>query len=168
LEAKKMAIASAGWNLNVRLVDTGGNQTNRSYDLISADADEAATHSAAIIAALEAVTDAAVAGYTIGEVFLEGALTYPAAAEVENCAEISAKIVGFPNKSAVLTIPAPNVGIFTGTTGPAFNVVDIADAALQTYLGLFDGSGPATISDGESIIVSSAVGRRIHKKSRRG
>jgi len=31
-----------------------------------------------------------------------------------------------------------------------------------------DGSGPVTISDGESIIVSSAVGRRIHKKSRKG
>lgn len=163
-----MAIASAGWKVVVNLVDTGGNTTLREYPLTSADAAAAATDAAAVIAALDAITDAAIAGYTIGEVFLEGALVYPAAAEVENCAEISAKIVGFPNKSATLTIPAPVVGIFTGTTGPAYNVVDMSDAALLTYLGLFDGSGPVTISDGESIIVSSAVGRRIHKKSRKG
>ena len=163
-----MAIASAGWQLNVRLVDTGGNQTDRTYPLISADAAEAATHSAAVIAALTAATDAAIAGYTIGEVFLEGALTYPAAAEVENCLEVSAKIVGFPNKSATLTIPAPKATLFTSPTGPGFNIADMGETILTTYLALFDGSGPATISDGESIIVSSAVGRRIHKKSRRG
>lgn len=163
-----MTIVSVGYQLNVNLVDTGGNITSRTYDLTSADAAEAATHSAAVIAALLAVTDAELSSYTVGEKFLENALTYPASAEVENCAEISAKIIGFPNKSAVITIPAPNVGIFTGTTGPAFNIVDISDAALQTFLQLFDGSGPVTISDGESIVVSSAVGRRVHKKSRRG
>jgi hypothetical protein len=163
-----MALVSDGWQLTVNLVDTGANPTTRSYDLTSADATAAATDAAAVMAALDAVTDCGIAGYTLGEKFVESALTYPAAAEVENCAEISAKIIGFPNKSATLTIPGPNVGIFTGTSGPSFNVVDIADAALQTYLQLFDGSGPCLISDGESIVVSSAVGRRIHKKSRKG
>lgn len=163
-----MALGSVGYRLVVNLVDTGANTTTRTYELDSADATEAATDAAAVIAALEAVTDCAVAGYTLGEKFVESALTYPAAAEVENLAEISAKIVGAPHKSAVFSIPAPNVGIFTGTEGPSFNVVDVADTALMTYMQLFDGSGPASLSDGEQIVVSSAVGRRVHRKSRRG
>jgi len=163
-----MALVADGFDLVVQLVDTGGNQTTRTYRLDSADAAAAATDSGTIMTALNAVTDAAISGYSINTRFVENALTYPADAEVENNARITAKIVGRPNRSATIEIPAPNVGIFTGTEGPAFNVVDMSDAALLTFLGLFDGSGPVLVSDGESIIVSSAVGKRIHKKSIRG
>lgn len=163
-----MALTADGFDLNVNLVDSGGNQTTRTYNLDSADAAEAATDAAAVMAALEAVTDAVIAGYGIVERYVESALVYPTDAEIENNARITAKIVGRPNRSATIDIPAPNIGIFTGTSGPSRNVVDLADTALQTFLGLFDGSGPVTVSDGESIIVTSAVGKRVHKKSVRG
>ena len=163
-----MALVADGFDLVVQLVDTGGNSTTRTYNLNSADAAAAATDSAAVMAALNAVTDATISGYSINTRFVENALAYPADAEIENNARITAKIVGRPNRSATIEIPAPNVGIFTGTEGPSFNVVDIADAALQTFLQLFDGAGEVSVSDGEQIIVSSAVGKRIHKKSIRG
>ena len=163
-----MALVADGFDLIVNLVDSGGNGTTRTYNLTSADADAAATDAGAVMTALDAITDAVIAGYTLGERFIENALVYPTDAEVENNARITAKIVGRPNRSATIDIPAPNIGIFTGTTGPARNVVDLADTALQTFLQLFDGSGPITVSDGESIIVTSAVGKRIHKRSVKG
>lgn len=163
-----MALVADGFDLILNVVDSGGNTTTRTYRLDSADAATAATDAADVMTAFNAVSDASIAGYTVGERFVEDALTYPADAEIENNARITAKIVGRPNRSATIDIPAPNIGIFTGTTGPARNVVDLSDAALLTFLGLFDGSGPVTVSDGESIIVSSAVGKRIHKKSVKG
>jgi len=77
-----------------------------------------------------------------------------------------------PGKFVSLRIPAPAVSIFQGTTGENKNVIDITDADLRTYLGLFESTGPILVSDGESIMDSATVGnfkgKRIHRGSRNG
>jgi hypothetical protein len=163
-----MALVSDGFKLNVNLVDKGANITSRQYELLAADAATALTQSTAIIAALNAVTDAVVVGYGFGENFVEDNLVYPLTAEIENQAFFSAKIVGAPNKSATLSVPAPIEAIFTSAFGPGNNIVDMSNALVLTYLQLFDNTGPATISDGEQLVVSSASGKRRHVKSNKG
>lgn len=168
LGVSKMALVSAGFVGNIEFTDTGGNTTTRRYALTSATAGAAATDMAAIMAAVGAITDAVISGYSVGERFVEAALVYPANAEVENQAQFSGKIVGFPNKSAVVSVPAPAAAIFTSPTGPGYNIVNIGFGAVQTFLLLFDGSGPVQVSDGESWVVTSVRGRRVHQKSIRG
>jgi len=163
-----MALARAWRTLTVDMIDTGGNSTTRTYRLTSADAAAAETDAAAILAALANVTDASVKSYTIGDVFVEGSLALPAAAEVENQLQLTLPIFGKPNKSGTLTIPAPKPGIMQALTGQGFNLPDFTDAALIAYINLFTTAGKATLSDGEVGVLSNAKGRRIHVKSVRG
>lgn len=163
-----MALVSDGFSLTVQLKDTGDNSTTRTYELTAATAAAAATDAATIMADLDALTNAVIVGYTIGERFVEDALTLPTSAEVENCAEISAYIVGSPTKTATVNIPAPVPGIFVGTSGKNFNIVDTSDTLVQNFLAHFGNAGEATLSDGEIINPTTASGKRIHKKSRRG
>ena len=163
-----MALVQQSFELVVAISDTGGNITTRTYSLVATTYAAATTAAGEIIAALNAVTTGTIRGYRLAEVFIEDAFTFPVAAQIENCAEISAPIVGAPNETAVLTIPAPDPGIFVASTGPSSNVVDISDTAVAAYLELFSNTGVATISDGELINPTGAVGKRIHKKSRLG
>jgi len=163
-----MAIVSAGWELLVSMIDNGGDSTTKTYDLTSADAAAAATDAAAVIAALDAVTDALITDYGYYEKMVQDTVTYPAAGvQIEDLALLEFDIVGDPTKKATITIPAPSQGIFLTTTGAGANVVDTADSALVTYRDLFRTDGKCTISDGE-VANSLIKGRRIHRKSRRG
>lgn len=163
-----MALVADGFSLNIQFTDTGGNTTTRTYDLTAADAATAATDAAAIRAAVDAITDAVISGYSIAERYVENALVYPANAEVEKIAQFTGKIIGRPNVSAVVTVPAPSPAIFVSPTGPGYNQVNVGAAAVQTFLQLFDGGGEALVSDGEQWVVSSVIGKRASKKSTRG
>jgi hypothetical protein len=157
-----------GWYLSVTLLDNGGNVTTLQYALRSADATAAATDSAAVIAALNAVTDSAISDYYIKNRWSEDTLAYPAAGvENENKASITCLLSGAGNKKANLKIPAPVIGLFTASSGGGANVVDMSDAALVTYTDLFRTGNECTISDGEDL--SAAVsGKRISAKSNFG
>jgi hypothetical protein len=88
---------------------------------------------------------------------------------VEENAQLSMKIFGTPNKSAVFEIPAPKATLFAGTSGPLFNVVDPADSLVAAVMGLFvESTGVATISDGETVTLVNAKGKRVHHKSTKG
>lgn len=172
-----MALVSQGWRLTVSLVDRGGNTTTRSYDFIATDTagDISALTSqiTAFLPDLAAVTLLKVKGYTLAKVFVEDALTLPtdAGAEVEAHALITAPIDGIPNKSATVDIPGPVPGIFEGTSGPPYNIVDMGDVDLINYLGNFEVSGTGGlfyISDGENLTQVNARGRRTHSHSLRG
>jgi len=163
-----MAIVLSHRNLTVDLVDTGGNKTTRSFRLTAADDATMGTDVTAILAALDAVTDANVTAYSFGEVWVEQSLALPAAAEVENQLQLTLPIFQKPNKSGTVTIPAPTVGIMVGTSGQGFNQPDFADAALIAYINLFTTGGKATLSDGEVAVLANAKGKRIHVKSFRG
>lgn len=163
-----MALVSNGFWLSVTLRDNGGNETTRTYQLSSADAAAAGVDSAAILVALNAVTDAVIVSWMNYERFVEDAFAYPASGvEVENLALLDFEIVDHPEKSATLTIPAPAPAIFMATSGGGANIVNTANAAVIAYAGLFMTGGEALISDGE-VAQGLVSGKRIHRKSSRG
>lgn len=164
-----MAFVSGGFYLSVTLMDSGANQTTKTYELQAADETEAAAAVTAILSALAGVTSAEITTYQWYEKMVENNVAYPSTGvQIEDMALLEFTIDGNPTKKATHTIPAPNPSIFTAATGPGANVLDTADSAVVAYEALFvPSTGSAFISDGElaDIIVQ---GRRIHRKSRRG
>lgn len=163
-----MAFVSDGFRATITLVDTAGDTTILTYNLTSATLAAAATDLAAIIGSLGVLSDAIISAYTLGEVTINDALVYPADAEVEDEAFFSGKIVGRPNRSGNFRIPAPVDAMFVGPTGPNHNIVNMSYAPLVTFLGMFDGSGPISVSDGEQLVTSSVVGKRRKKGTSSG
>lgn len=169
-----MALAFAGFVATVILKDQGGNTAVKEYELR-----EATTHATAlsdlsdIVALLDAITDAVVFGYDLRTVYREDNFAFPTGGvNVENIAEITALIEGGAGKTATIKIPAPNVGIFLGSAGKAYNNVDLSDTALFAYInGTYgDTAGLAYISDGETLQDSNPIqsGKRVHRASRTG
>jgi hypothetical protein len=170
-----MSLVTQGFKLTVTLVDSGGNKSTLRYELTAETFADATTDTATILAALNAVTDAVIVSYHLGEVFEEDAVSYAAeGVQVENVASIVARISTGDSleKWTTIRIPAPNIGIFQAATGKLSNQVDAADAALITYLETWESGGEATISDGEVLADASTsgnvYGKRIHRASRKG
>ena len=168
-----MALVSTGFYANLVVVDAAGNKSTLRHKLLSADIATAVTDAATIVTALNGVTDGVIVSYTVGQGYEEDAAFFAAAGvEIENVALITAKIDDAELKYANLKIPAPNVGIFLAATGPNANVVDAADAALQTYLTMFQTGEILSISDGETLesvgTAGNVKGKRIHRGSRKG
>jgi len=174
-----MALVTKGTFLNVILADSGGNKSTLQYNLNYVDIDALNTGVTAgditgILADVNAVTDATVVGYTVGQAFAEDATFYGAAgSEVENNALIVAKVDGAtPGKTVSLRVPAPVAGIFLGTTGDDQRTVDTADTEIRNYLANFADTGHILVSDGESIVDPTTSGawkgKRIHRGSRNG
>jgi len=167
-----MAITTDGFFGTVTLVDNGNNTSTLRYQLEGADFAAALANLQAIVTSLDAITDAVVKSYNVGEGYSEKALSLPiGGVQVENRASISCLIDGFVDKYATLMVPAPVAGIFNGASGDAANVVDPTDTDLLTYLAHFETGGEATVSDGEVIAtagVATVKGKRIHRGSRKG
>lgn len=163
-----MAFVSDGFVATVTMVDTAGDSTIMSFPLISATLAAATTDLAAIIGSLGVLSDAIISAYSLAEKTINDALVYPVDAEIENEAFFSGKIVGRPNRSGNFRIPAPVDLMFTTPTGPGHNIVDMSYAPLVTFLGMYDGSGPISVSDGEQLVTSSVVGHRRHKGTSSG
>jgi len=167
-----MALVGNGFELVVSLADNGGKPyALKTYDLVDDDPTTVAAVATSIIGKLNAVTDSVVAAYSINQKFIEDALTLPAAGvQNENQAIITAPVVGEPNKSATVTIPAATIGVFTNTSGKGANIVDMGEAVVLAYLGIFDptGGNEAYISDGEQIVAAAGGGKRRHVKNNNG
>jgi hypothetical protein len=163
-----MALVSVGFELVVTWADTGDNRTTRTYDLVEAAYADAATDAAALIAAEVAISDAVVVGYGLKQKFLNNAFALPAAAEIENQAFFAGKINGDPTDSAILSVPAPKPAIFTAATGPGYNIVDMGNTLVNTFIDMFDTGGTAQLSDGETWDPTTVSGKRRHVKSFRG
>jgi hypothetical protein len=168
-----MAFVSAGWKLVLGFVDGGGNPTTREFMLTATDEDgdlsPVIDDVQIIVDAWTAATDAVITSQTVSKLTVNDSVVYPAATvQVENNAQISAKIAGKPNKSAVFEVPAPKIGMFQATTGPGSNVVQFANAPVPALVNIFKAGGQATISDGESITDQGIKGKRVHHKSNKG
>lgn len=163
-----MALVSQGFELVVSLADTGDNRTNRTYDLVEAAYADASTDAAALISALNLITDAVVVGYSLNQKFIENALALPANAEIENQAFFAGKITGDPTDSATLSVPAPAAGIFTAASGPGYNIVDMGNTNVTAWIALFATGGTAQLSDGETWDTATVSGKRRHVKSFKG
>lgn len=172
-----MALVSKGTFLNVTMSDAAGDTSTMRYALDFADLAALNTGIATIsdiLVDINAVSDARIAAYSIGEAFVEDGSRYgDAGSEVEAVALITADIdSAVPGKVVTLKIPAPTSGIFRGTVGDDRNVVDIANADVQNYLANFSATGHILTSDGESIkdptVAGNWKGKRIHRGSRNG
>lgn len=168
-----MAFVSQGWFLDTTWIDTGGNITTRRFELVATDtAGDAAAVIAdvqTIVAAYIAATDAVLTKQVVGKVTVEDAVTLPAGdVNVEENAQISAKIDGIPNKSAVFEIPAPKNTLFLAPTGEGHNKVDFADPLVANVVNLYKTGAQILISDGESITDQNIKGKRVHHKSTKG
>jgi len=167
-----MALVFQKFKLTVNLADNGGSPYgSKEFDLVDIDPTTVAAVATSVITKLLAVTDSEVASYQISQVFINDALTLPASGvQNENQAIITCPVVGIPNKSATVTIPAANIGVFTNTSGKGANIVDMSDTALLAFLGIYDptAGNEAYISDGEQIIAAAGGGKRRHTKNNNG
>ena len=164
-----MALTQLKWFLEVGLADNSGDISPRFYEMptaAAADFDALITAKNALLAALANMTDAVVANYRLGAIFVEDALALPASGvENENQAFFSGKIDGDPTDSATQSIPAAKPAIFVSTVGPGANVVDMNDGAVLTWVGFFDQTSTTwTISDGEAWVGATVKGKRRHVK----
>lgn len=171
-----MALVAAGYRMYVTVADNGGNTSTLQYALVAADAITADADAVTIVAALNAVSDAVVIEYGVTAITAENAPVLPGpVVQVEDKASITVNLDTVPRKKANLKIPAPKpgstTGIFTADSGGGANVVNISNAALNTYVDIWKtGTALATISDGDSISAATPIdrGRRISVKSNRG
>lgn len=168
-----MAFIDKGWFLDTEWIDTGGNKTRRTFQLTATTvAGSIATVIAdvqTIVAAWIAASDAVLVSQRVTSLSVEDAVTLPAGdVNVEENAQISAKIFGTPNKSAVFEIPAPKNTLFLAPTGEGHNRVDFADAAVAAVVNIYKNGAQALISDGEAITDQDIKGRRVHHKSTKG
>jgi len=161
-----MALVSNGWWGRITVVDNGNNRTIKTYQLRAVTAAAAATDMIAILAALNAVTDSVVSGYSTAERFVEDSFVFPASG-IQNEDKASVSVIVSNSKSANLKIPAPIPAMFTGSTGRAANIVDTSNALLITYTDLFKAAAEAFISDGDDLVQVSG-GKRISAKSNFG
>lgn len=167
-----MAIVPLKWVAEVAIADNSGKTVPRFYEAPNAAfADFAAFQLSfnTLLTALNNMTDGAVAAHRLTLVSVENALLLPlSGVENENQAFFSGKIVGDPTDSATQSIPAATPGIFVSTSGPGANVIDMGNGAVGTWVGLFDASGPWTVSDGESWEYATVSGKRRHVKNSNG
>jgi len=164
-----MALVASGFDLVVTLADSGGDRTTRTYDLRAGTAAQALTDAAVIIGRLILVSDAVISGYSLNQRFVEDALVLPVTnAEIENQLLLTMRVANAANKSGVIRIPAPKIGLFVNPTGEGRNQADMSDLDLNNYMEIFADDALAWFSDGEAATKQDARGRRVHAKSNRG
>jgi hypothetical protein len=168
-----MALVTTGFVGSVTLQDEEGSRATLQYDLTAVTNAAALIDMGDIVTRLAAITDCAISGYSVSEVFAEDTLVLPDGVEVEKRAVISAKLAGtLPQEYVNIVIPGPTGGIFIAATGPDAKRVDPADADLRAYLATFANAGEATISGGQTIVDPTAsgafTGRKTHRGSRNG
>jgi len=164
-----MALVFQKYRLTVTFIDTAGEKVKRSVILTSPDDINAGSAALGIVTAYEAVSDAKIAGYEITKIFVENALSLPAAADNRDVCVVSAPIAGRPNKRGWYSFPAPKDTMFYGTTGPDANIAKMSQANMLVLLKVFasvanGGWGTGLLSDGETITLQDAAGERQHRK----
>ena len=178
-----MALVKVGYAANIKMVDAGGNVSYFRPGVVGADHATALTNTQTIVAQLDVLTDALVAGYSVSEVYAEDTLQY-GGGEVENIADVVVPIDGKPGKYHTFRIPAPVSGLFVGTEGPDYNKVNTGSATLTAFIESFtDKTGYtapgaaaiATISELDTVKPDNTNdkpyiegGKRIHRASRKG
>lgn len=165
-----MALVAGAWFMSYELLDSGNDVTSVTRRLQATTAAEAATAAAAHMTALATVTNAKVVSYSVGQKYVENALTGFSDDTVRNSiqAVITASIEDQPLKKATISIPAPKNACFTAVTGEGSDVVDVGlTSVVTTFLEEFKDGGNVFISDGEKLdIITNAKGVRVSKYRR--
>lgn len=161
-----MALAKTGYNVSATLEDTGANRSTMQFFAAPGEAlADVVTAAGVLVGRLAAITDAGIVSYRVTEVYEDAAAT--PGGEIENQALLV--VDTDDGKKALMRIPAPVAGIFAAASGPNYNVVDILDAALLTYIGSFEASAGVDflVSDGQTV-AALVSGKRIHRGSNKG
>jgi len=173
-----LAYPSGPTHFVVTLRDEAGNSAQKTFVIPTGVWNPASDLIAALIVirdafviSLNAVTDALIWKLSMVIVQEEDTAKIGAAnSEIENLASIVGNISG-ENKTTVLQIPAPVIGLFVAASGKNKNVVDVADVDLNSYIDHFQSTGgDFTVSDGEVLDDTTPMdsGKRIHRKSKKG
>lgn len=167
-----MALAIHHFELTLSIADNSGKTVPRTYEVpegVVADFEEFEALIPSMVAAVNGVTAGLITGYRATQVVYEDTIVLPASGvENENQAIFSGKIQGDPGKSGVVTVPSVDPAIFVATSGPGANVIDMADAAVVAFIGMFDGAPGWTLSDGETWLTETVSGKRRHSKNSNG
>ncbi len=168
-----MASIGQAWKLSMNFVDSGGNVAIRTVTLTATDdagdLTDVIADVATVVAAYVAATDAVLTSQTLSKTSVEDSVVLPAGnVNVEDNAQISAKIFGTPNKSGVFEIPAPKNTAFIAPTGEDHNKVNFITGPIPAVVNLYLDGAQLTLSDGESITAQNIKGKRVHHKSTKG
>lgn len=168
-----MAFIDKGWHLDITVIDSGANITTRRFDLVTNDDDGDLTAVIAdvqtVMTAYVAAMDGVVTKQTLAKDSVEDSVILPTTnINVEENLQVSAKIFGTPNKTAVFEIPTPKIGMFQQTSGPGRNQPNFASGPLPAIVNLYVDGGQLHISDGETITAQAIKGKRVHHKSTKG
>lgn len=166
-----MAFTGSTFGATYSFVDNGGNQVTREYAMKP----EVATYETASASAaemqplLDALTGATMPKFRVFQEFVNNTFVLPADAgvQVENQASLTYLLQALGSKKANLNIPAPIIGLFTASSGPNANIIDIDNAAIIAFSDMFLAASDFRLSDGE-YIQRLLNGRRVHKRSARG
>lgn len=162
-----MALTAGRWFTVYTLAETSGRVTTVKYEQSAPADDTAARASAAAMATdLGAVTNCTIKSYYTYQLFEEDAFALPASAEIENEALLQVTIEDEATKTGTLRIPSPVDGIFSGATGPSYDVVDTTDTDLIAFVANFITEDLFYVSDGEQA-ETLVGGHRRHRKSAR-
>ena len=168
-----MAFIDKGWHLDCTFIDAGANVTTRRFELTATDDEGDLTDVIAdvqtVVAAYVAASDCVLAKQTLAKDSVEDSLVLPTTSvNVEENLQVSAKIFGSPNKSAVFEIPGPKIAMFVATSGPGRNQALFSNTLLANVVNLYKDDAQLYISDGESITDQGIKGKRVHHKSTKG
>lgn len=158
-----MALVATGWRMSFTAVDSAGDKSVRTYDLVATSAAEADTAADAALTAFALVSDSVITEVFVGEVRQETALVLPT--DVENGVEaaVTAYINGLGSKVATWKVPGAKTKtadtIFLSTTGKNRNVVNLANAGVIQWNSLFvTGAGQRLyISDKEALKAAGMI-----------
>lgn len=164
-----MALVVAGFYVTYQFVDNSGKSTHRRFQLAATDMAGAVTAEGTLRPLVLALTDCPLKSYQLGVVYSEDALTLPAVGvQNENVGHLHMPIYAKPRKSATWDIPGAKIGLFTATTGPGADIMDMTNSDTLNFIGAIGNGGQAKISDGEVVTAVGASGKRSHKKNRNG
>jgi hypothetical protein len=102
----------------------------------------------------------------MSEVYKEDAFSYPTGVEGENKAVLVFDVDGQPDKHARFEIPGGLDALYTGTTGPNRDIIDITDSTVLAMANQFTTSIGWELSDGETM-AELVSGSRSTSKSRK-
>jgi len=170
-----LAYDSAPTTIKLVIRDLGGNSATKEFAIPTAVWDPAADLFSALVTIRDALVtayNAVIDGLIFRAIISVGQTETAATVGVGNIEDLASIVANLSTlgKNAVIQIPTPNVGIFNGASGKPYNVVDIADAALITFVDMYKTTGgDFVISDGETIDDTTPLdsGKRIFRRSNR-
>jgi len=146
------------WKLYLTLGGLNGKTTRLAYELVAANYADASDARAAIMTVLNDITDSVIQKSELVEVEV---ITDSTGGDIFEVAAIVARLTT-AGKTAVLNVPAPNIGIFQSAVGHERDQVDTNDGALLDYVTQL--AAVVKVSDGETLAGTVKSGRRVTRK----